>query len=256
MSIFTTIYKKAFPIPPMDGFERYLFVSPHPDDTDVSCGAFISRLMREGKEVFILNVTDGRYGDSEYRPEYTVPHRQKEELAAKKEYGIDENHVIFLPFFDGGEYDTEDAARAIAKEILKIKPDVVIAVDGRTLTECHIDHQKVGVAAEHSILYSGNAGVVKNRLGDDAPFDIKEMAFYNTDKPNRYVKVTKADLETQIRAIRHHKSQFSEEEFKSFETFFKIRAIRAGVHAGCKYAERYRVVTKFLSHCIPEGSEI
>lgn len=256
MSIFKTIYKKAFGIPPMDGFNRYLFVSPHPDDTDVSCGAFISRLVREGKEVYILNVTDGRYGDVEYRPEYTIPMRQQEEIDAKKEYGIDASHIIFLPFIDGGEYDTEDAARAIAEEIIRLRPEVVIAVDGKTLTECHIDHQKVGYAAEHSILYSGNAGVVQNRLSADKPFAIAEMAFYNTDRPNRYVKVTKADLETQIRAIRHHKSQFSEEEFKSFETFFKIRAIRAGLHAGCKYAERYRVVTKFLSHCIPEGSEI
>lgn len=256
MSIFTAIYKKAFGIPPMDGFNRYLFVSPHPDDTDVSCGALISRLKREGKEVYILNVTDGRYGDIEYRPDVTIPMRQQEELAAKKEYGIDESHVIFLSFIDGGEYDTDDAARAIAQEILRIKPEVVVAVDGKTLSECHVDHQKVGIAAEHSILFSGNTGVVQNRFGEKEGFNISEMAFYNTDHPNKYVKVTKEDLATQIRAIRHHKSQFSEEEFKSFETFFKIRAIRAGLHAGCKYAERYRVVTRFLSHCIPECREI
>ena len=255
MGIFTAIYKKAFGIPPMDGFQRYLFVSPHPDDSDVSCGALISRLVREGKDVFILNATDGRYGDTEYRPDYTVPLRRQEELAAKKVYGLDESHVVFLPFFDGGEYAVEDLAKTIAKEIIRLKPDVVIAVDGRTLSECHIDHLKVGTAAEYSVLFAGNVGIAQ-QFGESETHDIKEIAFYNTDKPNRHVMVTKADLETQMKALRCHKSQFSEEEFRSFETFFKIRAIRAGLKSGHKYAESFRVLTKFLTHCVPEGSEI
>lgn len=255
MCIFKAIYKKAFGIPPLDSFDRYLFVSPHPDDTDVSCGAFISRLCREGKEVFILNVTDGCYGEDIFCPEKTVPKRQKEELAAKKEYGLDESHVIFLPFHDGGEYTVEDAAYAIAKEIVKIKPDVVVAVDGRTLSECHIDHLKIGKAAEYSVLFASNTGIAQN-MGLSETHSIKEIAFFNTDRPNKRVMVKKADLATQIRAVRCHKSQFSEEEFKSFELFFKLRAIRAGLKSGHKYAESYRVLTKFLTHCVPEGSEI
>lgn len=255
MCIFKAIYKKAFPIPPVDSFNTYLVVSPHPDDSDVGCGGLIAKLARLGKKVVVLNCTDGRYGDVDhYRPDELAEIRRVEDQNARKAYGGDVS-AIYFDYHDGGDYDEIALAKEIAKVIVQVKPDVLLVPDHTTISECHPDHLKVGRAGAYSIIIASDYGMMVD-LGVSDKHEIKEVAFYYTDRQTRKVKLKKEDLETQIKAIQCHTSQLPEGALDQYKLFFKIRAIRCGLKCGAKYAEGYRVLTNFLSHCVPEATEL
>ena len=63
MSLTNLALHFAAPLPDLEGFERYLFVGPHPDDIEIGAGATVSRLASLGKKITFLICTDGRYGD-------------------------------------------------------------------------------------------------------------------------------------------------------------------------------------------------
>lgn len=255
MCIFKSIYKKAFPIPPLDSFNTYLVVSPHPDDCDVGCGALVAKLARTGKKVVVLNCTDGRYGDMlKSRPEELVKIRAAEDKAARKAYGGFVTSINF-DYHDGAEYSDMEMAKEIAKVIVEVKPDVILAPDFNMVSECHPDHIKVGRAAAYSYIVAADMGMMVN-MGIEKRHEVSEIAFFYTDRPTRRIKITKEDLKVQNNAIACHKSQLTEQNIKDYALFFKIRAIRAGLKSGHKYAEEYRVLTGFLSHCVPEAIEL
>ncbi len=255
MCIFKIIYKSALKIPKVDELDTFLFVSPHPDDSDVSCGALISKLVNNGKTVYILNATDGCFGSKKYEKETLVKTRQQEDINAKKVYGLNKDNLIFLPFSDGAKYEEMNLANEIAKIIVKLKPDAVFTTDFHTLTECHPDHILVGRATAYAMTIASNIGMM-TELGASDTHEIKAICFYNTDKPNRFYKVSKADFNRQIEAISCHKSQFSEKDIADFKLFFKIRMIKNGLKKGCRFADGYRVLTPFLAHCVPEGKDV
>ncbi len=60
--MYLSILKKAVPIPKLTNFDRFLFVGPHPDDIEVSCGGTVARLTSLGKTVTFAIVTDGSVG--------------------------------------------------------------------------------------------------------------------------------------------------------------------------------------------------
>lgn len=255
MCIIKTIFKIAFKYPKLDSFQKYLFFSPHPDDSDVACGAFINRLVREGKEVYVANLTDGRYGDLfKYHPDDLIPTREKEDIEAKEVYGIKKENLIFMRYSDGAMYDPVVASKDIAKLIVKIKPDVILGPDHLTESECHPDHIKCGQALAHSIIVSSDFSMM-HELGIDDRHDISLVAFYTTDKANRHVKVTKEDLEAQMLACSKHKSQFDDNTLSLYRKAFKLRAIRSGAKIGKRFGVSFRVLSSFLTHCVPEGKE-
>ena len=63
MSLTRLALRAAAPVPGVEGFSRYLFVGPHPDDIEIGAGATVSRLTAMGKKVTFLICTDGRFGD-------------------------------------------------------------------------------------------------------------------------------------------------------------------------------------------------
>ena len=99
------LIKAVAPVPKIEKFKTYLFVAPHPDDIEIAVGSTVARLAREGKEVYYLVCTDGRYGteDENMSPETLVKIRRDEQLASAKILGVKD--VRFLPFEDGGMYD-------------------------------------------------------------------------------------------------------------------------------------------------------
>ena len=49
MSLTRLVLRFAAPIPDLLSFERYLFIGPHPDDTEIGAGATAARLAAMGK---------------------------------------------------------------------------------------------------------------------------------------------------------------------------------------------------------------
>jgi len=110
---------------------RLLGVLAHPDDESLGTGGTLARYAAEGVDTYLVTATRGergRFGDAGERPGPDIVGRTREaELrAAAKELGVCE--VTLLGYPDGGldSVDPTVAQEAIATQLHRIKPDVVI----------------------------------------------------------------------------------------------------------------------------------
>ena len=250
--MFSAILRTVAPIPKLDSFERYLFIGPHPDDIEVACAPSIRALTQAGKQVSFLIVTDGRMGaiDPALFGDELVTIRQREARASAKLLGVSD--VTFLPFHDGGMYQMEDAACEIAKQIVRLKPDAVFAPDPNVISECHIDHIKVGLAAKMSMNMAPFASVMRS-IDFEGSHAVKALAFYYTDKPNAYLRV-KRTFPARAEALGCHKSQFNEKMISDICMYFRLRSIRLGLRNLNGLSDGYRALSPMHMHCFPEAS--
>jgi LmbE family N-acetylglucosaminyl deacetylase len=251
--MFLAILKHGVPLPKLTAYERYLFVGPHPDDIEVACAPTVRALTDAGKHVSFLIVTDGRMGalDPKLFGDPLVEIRREEARASAKLIGVTD--VTFLPFHDGAAYPFEAAAAAIAKEIVRCRPQVVFAPDPNVISECHYDHIKVGMAAKMSM----NIGPVRKRdesVGGSGSHSVDALAFYYTDRPNSYVPVKKT-FDARRAALSEHKSQFDETMIRDIVQYFRLRSARFAFRTFKGRCDGYRALAPTHMHCFPEASE-
>ncbi len=250
--MFRAVLKRFVPLPKVDAFARYLFIGPHPDDIETACAPTVKRLVEAGKHVSFLIVTDGRMGalDPACYGETLVSIRRAESLASAALLGVTD--VMFLPFSDGGLYPVEEAAKAIAREIVRLKPAAVFAPDPNVISECHADHLKTGLAAKMAMSMAPFRGVMES-LGVPESHPVEALFFYYTDKPNVCLPVGRA-FAVREQAIALHKSQFDAAAIKSIVTYFQFRSIRLGLKRLRGRCDGYRALSSVHMHCFPEAS--
>ena len=255
MSLLHFILSKAAPIPNLEGFSRYLFIGPHPDDIEIGCGATVSKLASRGKGISFLICLDGRYG-LDFAPEGTTPEelvriRQAESLESAKRLGVTDVH--FLGLSDGGFYKIEDLRAAIAVAVGNIKPQVIFSVDPDVPNECHIDHLNVGQQSKIIANFASNKEIMSRYGAQTAPVEV--LALYMTAKPNRYIR-TSGHIKKQLDAVFDvHLSQFPKgcAMAASITKYIKLRAFFFGLRALKGHAEGFRVMDGVRMHCFPEG---
>ena len=253
MSLLKTIIKYAAPVPKIEGFERYLFVGPHPDDIEIGAGAAAAKLAAMGKEVCFLICTDGRfgYGSTDKRGEELVKCRRDETLASAKALGV--NDVRFLELSDGGLYGIDELRRGIASVVADFRPDIIFCPDPAVDSECHSDHLNVGTACREIAFFAHFDEIMAEKYSaESAP--VAAIAFYFTAKPNRYTD-TSGYLGTQLDAVfANHISQFPEgsTDGRMIRTYLKLKAYDYGVRNFCRTAEGFRVLGEVNMHCLPE----
>ncbi|MDO4500919.1 MAG: PIG-L family deacetylase [Erysipelotrichaceae bacterium] len=248
-----TIIKYAAPLPKIESFKRFLFIGPHPDDIEIGAGATAAKLIKEGKEVYFLICTDGRFGNGHLKDktyDEVALIRKKETIESAKFLGLKEENVFFLNLSDGGFYEYDDLVKGIAKLCGEINPDVIFAPDHKSTSECHKDHLNVGEAASQIACFGPYEGIMNNYGANKA--DIKAIAFYMTAHPNQYIKTT-GYLNIQNKAVTdYHKSQFQGKEFDSIRLYLKLRSIEFGIKSLHLSAEGFRVLGPTHMHCLPE----
>ena len=95
----------------------------------------------------------------------------------------------------------------IAKVIIDIKPDLVVAPSPLLMTETHMDHLRCGEAARSSLLISEYPLLAK-RQGIDIskinsfPHNIT-LAYYYSAKVNQIVKLKKIDFSKKLESIKY-----------------------------------------------------
>ncbi|MDR1939376.1 MAG: PIG-L family deacetylase [Clostridiales bacterium] len=244
------------PRPKLTAFSRYVFIGPHPDDIEIGAGGAAAALCAMGKEVHFIIVTDGRGGgtDGIETPDRVAEIRRAESLAAAKILGA--RSVVFLDFFDGGDYSEYELTARLCAALGKLKPDMIFAPDPKIKNECHPDHIKCGNAAGAATLFAGLKGSMQ-AFGSEETADIKALGYYYTDKPNRFISVRKT-FKKQIEAFAAHKSQALAGEkgrrpIDVLPLYFTFRGIKFGLRSLKLRAEGFRVVTPLEIHCCPES---
>lgn len=109
--------------------KKILVVSPHPDDAEFSAGRLILR--REGKNTFVIYMTDGRKGQdaNEKNPvsedEYARI-REAESRAAMSEFKVDKESLFFMGIPDQGVIVNPYIIDKISLLIRKLSPDFLL----------------------------------------------------------------------------------------------------------------------------------
>ncbi len=254
MSLTRLALRFAAPAPKIEGFDRYLFIGPHPDDIEIGAGATAAKLAAAGKQVCFLICTDGRYGlenaPAGTTPEALIELRKAEAVASAKVLGV--HDVRFLDFSDGGFYDFEALVRAAAQIVGEVNPQLILAPDPDVISECHVDHRNAGEAAKR-LAFFAPYGEIMAQYGAE-PADVKALAFYMTARPNRYVG-TRGLLDRQLSAVLCHRTQFipESEAYKNVVLYLKLRAVDFGLRSLRGRAEGFRVLGQTQMHCLPEA---
>jgi len=183
-----------------------LAIGAHPDDVELTIGGTLAGLVRRGKRVAVIDLTQGEMGTRG-----TSEQRAEEAKAAAEILGLTER--INLDMGDGYLANTIENRQKLISEIRRLRPSIILAHHWEDL---HPDHcAAAGIVKD--TMYP--VGMVKYRA-EGEPFRPNEVLFFMGHfpfDPNLIVDVTD-DMETKMKACRCYKSQLYSPESSERET--------------------------------------
>lgn len=153
---------------------RVLAVVAHPDDMEYGGSAAVAKWTARGVPVAYALVTRGEAGIDSVPPERAGPLREQEQRAACAAVGVDD--LVFLGFDDGTVTPSLALRAAIAAQIRRVRPDLVLTISyserwpGGVPNQA--DHVAVGRAVVDAVRDAGNRWVFRDQLTDGVePWD-------------------------------------------------------------------------------------
>jgi len=230
-----------------NGHHRHvLVVSAHPDDAEFLFGATIAHLVDYGGEVSYVVCSDGANGsrDPSIPRQDLASLRCEEQRRAAETLGV--RDVVFLDFPDGLLAPTSELRAAIAREIRRLKPDLVITHYPRRVLEIpieasHPDHIAVGEATLAAVFPdASNARAHPELLAAGlAPHRVKEIWIPAYERADHYVDAT-GFMDKKIEAICCHTSQVGGPDPRESLSWLYGWMQRTGREPGYTYAESFQ----------------
>lgn len=185
-------------------------LSPHPDDIAIGIGGTVTALSRKGRDVRIINMTDGRHGNNEKHgekitPEDLVKIRQSEDKLSNRFMSTESSYLEVKgeKIEDGTLNNTvhePDIVATISRKLSRLDPDMLFLPDRG---DHHPDHR-----ATHRI------GMTAVKMSDANPaifyYSVWRFPFgkYNPSELENLVVIDVDDHYTQkLNAIKSHQSQ-------------------------------------------------
>ncbi len=179
-----------------------LAIGAHPDDVEIGLGGTLATLVRAGRKVGILDLTDG-----EPTPTGTVEKRLAESREAAKILGVDWRQTLELP----NRYleDTVPNRKRIAAVLRETKPRRVAVP---YWIDAHPDHVAACRLCEAAAFYTK---LTRSDIpGEPAPIPRMLHYFCNHYKLHpqpSFVFDISGQLDQKLEAVRVYRSQFNEE---------------------------------------------
>ena len=194
---------------------KYLFLSPHPDDVELTCGGTIARLTEEGHDVSVAIFSDCDI----------------EGIISEASNALSVLNVGTIHYFYFSRRMFDSSRQLILDTLIdlreKINPDVVFVPDQ---TDIHQDHQVIGWEGLRAFKMSADV--------------ISYMHPHNQieGKCNYFVSLTQDEVDLKLKALTCYRSQ--EHRF-----YFKPKAVEGvlryyGVQVGKEYAEAFKIIRK------------
>jgi bacillithiol biosynthesis deacetylase BshB1 len=205
---------------------KILAVGPHPDDVEFGCAPLLIQEVQKGNHAKILVLTKGEAASAG-----TPEERAEEAREAARVIGAE---IDFLDL--GGDchiQHTPESGFAIAREIRRLKPDIVLAphLDENQ----HPDHSATGRIVRDAARLARYGGL--SNLKDLAVHPIRQLYYYNITQalgPKPDIVIDVSDVEAQWEAaIRCHKSQM---KTKGYLDLVMARARSLGYAIGASTA--------------------
>ncbi|HSW90213.1 MAG TPA: PIG-L deacetylase family protein [Patescibacteria group bacterium] len=213
--------------------QKILIVTAHPDDSLVFFGALMNKLCSDGKEVYVLVVTNGARGSRENNISESelALLRVKEEKAALTSLGVSESNIFCLDYLDGEVESDMKLIGEIAKYIRKFKIDIVCthepsqqyipAYSKQGFFVQHRDHRKTGEAVIDAVYpFSRDRSFFTHHYLDGIePHSVFDILLTDENACNFALDISE-QVEIKKRAMQLHKSQFDEETIGEIITAF------------------------------------
>jgi bacillithiol biosynthesis deacetylase BshB1 len=122
-----------------------LGIGAHPDDLELSCGGTLAKLVRDGKRVGLVDLTEGELGT---RGSREIRAREAENAAEILGVAVREN----LKIADGNIENTPEQRLQLVRVIRKYRPEVLLIPYH---TDRHPDHERAHVLAREAWFASG-----------------------------------------------------------------------------------------------------
>ena len=122
-------------------------VGAHPDDVEIACGGTLAKLVRQGYQVGIIDLTDGEPTPNSPGPEVRLEEARK----AAEVLGVEHRVTLDLP--NRRLFDTFEARVALAKEFRKFRPRIVIGFGDKT-PMASPDHWQAMQITDAAVFYS------------------------------------------------------------------------------------------------------
>ena len=207
-----------------------LAVGAHPDDIEIACGGTLAKLVQQGHRVGIVDLTDGEPTPLSPGPEV----RLAEARRAADVLGVACRETLDLP--NRRLFDTFEARVALAKEIRKHRPRLVIGLGGKTPTASP-DHYQASLIIEAAVFYA-KLTKWEEHFGGLPPYLVPRrlecfMAFHALApaNPNAMVIDISDTLEKKLSAVACYASQFPPAKAHLFD-HLRAFALQQGVAAG------------------------
>jgi LmbE family N-acetylglucosaminyl deacetylase len=233
----------------LEGIERVLVVTAHPDDVDFGFAGTVATMTDAGIDVAYCLVTDGDAGGSEtgIPREEMAPLRREEQTAAAAVVGVHELH--FLGYPDGRVEATLDLRRDISRVIRRVRPDRVMMqspiLNLDRIYGSHPDHIAAATAALAAVYPDARNRWAHPDLEAEGlePWTVPQAWLGAGGRElTHYLDITDA-VERKIQALLCHKSQLPEPEAMGdlIRGWASMNAEAAALPKG-RYAEAVRVV--------------
>jgi bacillithiol biosynthesis deacetylase BshB1 len=174
-------------------------VGAHPDDVEIGMGASVAKMVAQGLEVVLVDLTDG-----EPTPRGTHETRMKESAASADALGV--TRRITLPLVNRELADTIEARTMIAEIVREHRPRVLFAPYP---IDAHPDHIAASAIVEAARFYSK---FVKTTMSGEPHFPARLYHYFAVHlrlvaKPSFILDVTD-QVPTKVSALGCYESQF------------------------------------------------
>jgi LmbE family N-acetylglucosaminyl deacetylase len=221
--------------------ERVMVVTAHPDDPEFGAGGTIAKLVKEGREVTYVIVTNGSKGsgDRAITSERLAGIREDEQRNAARTLGV--ARVEFLGHEDGEVEDTRRLRLDITRQIRRWRADLVITQHPtRAYTNFygwHRDHRiTAGVVLDCVYPLARDHLSFPELLPEYEPHKVRELYLVQWEQPNFVVDITET-MELKLKAVTCHASQVG--DLKAAEARVRGRSAALGKAKGYSYAEGF-----------------
>src|SRR5262245_37514227 len=221
--------------------ERVMVVTAHPDDPEFGAGGTMAKLVKEGREVTYVIVTNGNKGSSDraIAPERLARIREEEQRNAARTLGVE--RVEFLGYEDGEVEDTRQLRLDITRQIRRWRPNLIIAQSpDRTYTNFHgwhRDHRITGgVVLDCVYPLARDHLSFPELLAEHEPHAVSEVYLIQWEAPQLVVDISHT-MDLKLGAITRHASQIG--DFAALEARFRRRFAALGAPKGYAYAEGF-----------------
>lgn len=223
-----------------DKIERVMVITAHPDDAEFGAGGTIARLVKQGREVTYVIVTNGDKGSSDrtMTPERLARIREAEQRQAARVLGVE--RVELLGYEDGEVEDTRQLRLDVTRQIRKWRPGLVITQNPHrtmNLYASHRDHRiTAGVVLDCVYPLARDHMSFPELMPEYEPHKVREVYVMQWENPQLVVDISET-MDLKIKALACHQSQLP--DFGSVEARVRERGAELGKPRGYAYAETF-----------------